>query len=169
MRLNGWVKTSEGHSPRSNLSKWPEQLSIAINICPALLLDDDLFSEVEAALILFDVKQSRLHLEVTESIMVNQQALMLTQLAELHGIGVTISIDKFGTGVSSLVFLRDLTVDELKIDQRFVERMLVSSQDDAIVKTIIGVAHNLSLKAVAESVKSIAMADRLAQLRCDIF
>jgi EAL domain-containing protein (putative c-di-GMP-specific phosphodiesterase class I)/GGDEF domain-containing protein len=155
-------------SAASRLAQWPEQLSIAVNICPALLLDDDLSSEVKAALILFDVKPSRLHLEVTESIMVNHQALMLTQLAELHGIGVTISIDKFGAGVSSLAFLRDLPVDELKIDQRFVERIMVSSQDDAIVKTIIGLAHNLSLKAVAEGVESIAIADRLTQLRCDI-
>ncbi len=152
----------------SRLAQWPEQLSIAVNICPALLLDDDLFSEVKAALILFDVKPSRLHLEVTESITVEHQALMLDQLAGLHSIGVTIAIDKFGAGVSSLAFLRDLAVDELKIDQRFVERILVSSQDDAIVKTIIGLAHSLSLKAVAEGVKSIAIADRLTQLHCDI-
>ena len=152
----------------SRLAQWPEQLSIAVNICPALLLDDDLLSEVKAALILFDVKPSRLHLEVAESITVEQQALMLSQLAGLHSIGVTISIDKFGAGISSLAFLRDLAVDELKIDQCFVERILVSSQDDAIVKSIIGLAHSLSLKAVAEGVKSIAIADRLTQLRCDI-
>jgi EAL domain-containing protein (putative c-di-GMP-specific phosphodiesterase class I) len=162
--LTWWaIKSAVGR-----LARWPDQLSIAVNICPALLLEDDILSVVGDALEIFDVKPARLNLEVTEKIMVDNQDLMLAQLARLREIGVKISIDDFGTGFSSLAYFRDLPVDEIKIDQSFVQRMLVSEKDHAIVKAVIDLAHNFSLKVVAEGVESIAIADRLAEMRCDI-
>jgi EAL domain-containing protein (putative c-di-GMP-specific phosphodiesterase class I) len=152
----------------SRLARWPDQLSIAVNICPALLLKNDILSVVKDALELFDVDPARLNLEVTEKIMVDNQEAMLSQLARLQEIGVRISIDDFGTGFSSLAYFRDLPVDEIKIDQSFVQHMLVSEKDYAIVKAVIDLAHNFSMKVVAEGVESIAIADRLAEMRCDI-
>jgi EAL domain-containing protein (putative c-di-GMP-specific phosphodiesterase class I) len=105
---------------------------------------------------------------VTENIMINNQDVMLSQLARLRDAGVRISIDDFGTGFSSLAYFRDLPVDEIKIDQSFVRRMLVSEKDYAIVKAVIDLANNFSLKVVAEGVESIEIADRLAEMRCDI-
>ncbi len=152
----------------SRLARWPDQLSIAVNICPSLLLEDDILSVVTDALDIFGVKASRLNLEVTEKIMIDNQDMMLAQLARLRNIGVKVSIDDFGTGFSSLSYFRDLPVDEIKIDQSFVQRMLVSEKDHAIVKAVIDLAHNFSLKVVAEGVESMAIADHLAEMRCDI-
>lgn len=152
----------------NRLARWPRELSIAVNVCPSLLLDNDILSVVSDALDLFGVKPSRLNLEVTEKIMIDNQDLMLAQLARLQEIGVKISIDDFGTGFSSLSYFRDLPVDEIKIDQSFVRHMLVSKKDYAIVKAVIDLAHNFSLKVVAEGVETMEIADRLAEMRCDI-
>jgi EAL domain-containing protein (putative c-di-GMP-specific phosphodiesterase class I) len=152
----------------SRLARWPEQLSIAVNICPSLLLENDILSVVTDALEIFGVSPARLNLEVTEKIMIDNQDMMLAQLARLRTIGVKISIDDFGTGFSSLAYFRDLPVDEIKIDQSFVRRMMVSKKDHAIVKAVIDLAHNFSMEVVAEGVETIAIADRLAELRCDI-
>jgi len=152
----------------SRLARWPEQLSIAVNVCPSLLLENDILSVVADALEIFGVAPARLYLEVTEKIMIDNQEMMLAQLARLRMIGVKISIDDFGTGFSSLAYFRDLPVDEIKIDQSFVRRMMQSKKDHAIVKAVIDLAHNFSMKVVAEGVETIAIADRLAELRCDI-
>lgn len=155
-------------SAAARLARWPGQLSIAVNICPALLLEDDILSVVVDALEIYGVDPSRLNLEVTEKIMISDQGRMLAQLARLREIGVRISIDDFGTGFSSLAYFRNLPVDEIKIDQSFVKHMLESEKDYAIVKAVIDLAHNFSLKVVAEGVETIAIADRLADMRCDI-
>jgi EAL domain-containing protein (putative c-di-GMP-specific phosphodiesterase class I) len=152
----------------SRLARWPEQLSIAVNICPTLLLDNDILSVVSDALEIYGVDPARLNLEVTEKIMIADQERMLGQLARLQTIGVKISIDDFGTGFSSLAYFRDLPVDEIKIDQSFVQHMLESEKDYAIVKAVIDLAHNFSLKVVAEGVETLAIADQLAEMRCDI-
>jgi len=123
---------------------------------------------VQDALAIHGVAPARLNLEVTESIMVDNQNVMLTQLARLRDIGVKISIDDFGTGFSSLAYFRDLPVDEIKIDKSFVMHMLESEKDHAIVKAVIDLAHNFSLKVVAEGVESMEIAERLADMRCDI-
>lgn len=152
----------------NTLARWPAALSIAVNVCPSLLLDDEILSVVADALDLYGVDAARLNLEVTEKIMVDNQELMLAQLARLQDIGVKISIDDFGTGFSSLAYFRDLPVNEIKIDQSFVKHMLVSKKDYAIVKAVIDLAHNFNLKVVAEGVESMAIADRLAKMRCDV-
>jgi EAL domain-containing protein (putative c-di-GMP-specific phosphodiesterase class I)/GGDEF domain-containing protein len=152
----------------ARLARWPEELAIAVNISPVLLMEDDILSVVQDALEIHGVTAARLNLEVTESIMVDNQNVMLTQLARLRDIGVKISIDDFGTGFSSLAYFRDLPVDEIKIDKSFVMRMLESEKDHAIVKAVIDLAHNFSLKVVAEGVESMEIAERLADMRCDI-
>lgn len=152
----------------ARLARWPEQLSIAVNLCPSMLLDNNLLSIVSDALVSFAVKPSRLNLEVTESCMSDHHEHMLEQLARLQDIGVKISIDEFGTGISSLARLHDLPVDEIKIDQRFVRHMLVSEKAHSMVKALVDMAHNFSLEVVAVGVESIAIADRLAQMRCDM-
>ena len=108
----------------SRLARWPEELSLAVNITPTLLLDDEILSVVEDSLEIHAVKASRLTLEVTESIMVDNQHIMLKKLARLRELGLKIAIDDFGTGFSSLAYFRDLPADEIKIDKGFVIPML---------------------------------------------
>lgn len=152
----------------ARLSRWPEELSIAVNVPPTLLLDDEILLVVRDALEIYGVAADRLNLEVTESIMVDNQVVMWAQLARLRKIGVRISIDDFGTGFSSLAYFRDLPADEIKIDKGFVIPMLTSGKDHAIVKAVIDLAHNFSLRVVAEGVEDEAIARRLTELRCDV-
>ncbi len=152
----------------ARLARWPEELSVAVNVSPRLLLENEIFSVVQDALDIYGVAPKRLNLEVTESIMVDNQDLMLGQLAKLRDTGVKISIDDFGTGFSSLAYFRDLPVDEIKIDKSFVMHMLESEKDMAIVKAVIDLAHNFSLKVVAEGVENHNIASALAEMRCDV-
>ena len=152
----------------ARLSHWPEELSIAVNITPTLLLDDEILAVVKDSLAIHGVRAQRLNLEVTESVMVDNQQGMLTQLARLRKMGVRVSIDDFGTGFSSLAYFRDLPADEIKIDKGFVIPMLNSGKDHAIVKAVIDLAHNFSLRVVAEGVEDEKIARRLAELRCDV-
>ena len=76
-------------------------------------------------------------------------------LNQLHDLGVKVSIDDFGTGYSSLSYLKTLPVDEVKIDQSFVQNMVQNSRDSCIVRTIIELGHNLGLRVVAEGVEAL--------------
>ena len=152
----------------SRLSRWPQELSIAVNIAPTLLLDDEILAVVRDSLEIHRVRAHRLNLEVTENVMVDNQGTMFTQLARLRELGVRISIDDFGTGFSSLAYFRDLPADEIKIDKGFVIPMMSSEKDFAIVKAVIDLAHNFSLKVVAEGVEDEEIATTLTNMRCDV-
>lgn len=152
----------------ARLARWPEDLTIAVNIPPQLLLDDQILSVVQDALDIHGVKPQRLVMEVTERIMIENQQAMMRQLARLRLAGVQVSLDDFGTGYSSLSYFRDLPVDEIKIDGSFVRNMLDCGKDHAIVKAVIDLAHNFSLKVVAEGVENEAVAERLKELGCDL-
>lgn len=152
----------------AQLAKWPSSMSIAVNAPPSLLLDNDTLTVIQDMLDIQGVKASRLTLEVTENIMVSNPEQMLHQLTKLRELGVRISIDDFGTGYSSLSYFRHLPADELKIDKTFVTPMLQSLKDQAIVKSTIDLAHNFSLKVVAEGVEDEATAAKLTELGCDV-
>ena len=152
----------------AQLARWPESLSIAVNITPDLLHDDEIITIVDDALTLYGVGASRLTLEVTERVMTNDPGKAYAILSQLQQMGVRISIDDFGTGFSSLAQFRDLPTDELKIDQSFVIPMFNSEKNLAIVKAIISLAHNFSLKVTAEGVETEAIATQLGELGCDI-
>lgn len=150
------------------LARWPEALSIAVNVAPNLLLNDQILAVVHDALDIYGVTPRRLTLEVTERVMVDDQQVMLHQLSRLRAMGVKISLDDFGTGFSSLSYFRDLPVDEIKIDKSFVTQMLKSKKDRAIVKAVIDLAHNFSMPVVAEGVESLDIAQALSDLGCDV-
>ncbi len=89
-------------------------------------------------------------------------------LEGLNALGVTLAIDDFGTGYSSLAYLRALPVDEIKIDRSFVFEMAGDRSGETIVRSIIDLAHNLGLRAVAEGVEDQALLTRLTELGCDV-
>jgi len=152
----------------SQCAAWPENISVAVNISPRLLLDAELVPNVQDALAIFGLAAERLTLEITEEAVIEDPDQALVVLNELRATGVKVSMDDFGIGYSSLANFRDLAVDELKIDRSFVSHMLERPKDRKIVKAIIDLAHNFSMQVVAEGVEDDGTADVLQELGADL-
>ncbi len=146
---------------------WPSELSVSVNVSPLLARDDALVAHVKDSLAIFDLAPSRLTLEITEDVMLDEPGQALDILIKLSELGVKIAIDDFGTGYSSLSYFRDLPVNELKIDRSFISKMLERPRDHDIVKGIVDLAHHLSLEVVAEGVEDNLTADELQALGVD--
>ena len=141
------------------------QIPIAVNLSARHLRDPDLPERVAEALGRHGAAPSALALEITENSIMSDPDRSIACLSRLREMGISVAVDDFGTGYSSLSYLRDLPVDELKIDRLFVSGLRTT--DAAIVRSTIELAHNLGLRIVAEGVESIAVRDRLRALRCD--
>jgi diguanylate cyclase len=152
-------------------AEWAHQparwaLTIAANLSPQTLHNASLPDRIRHALTTYRAHPSTLVLEITENVIMSEPQRSTRCLAELHDMGVRIAVDDFGTGYSSLSYLRQLPVDELKIDRSFIIGM-ASGEDDALVRGIIDLAHNLRLRVVAEGVETVEVRDRLRALGCD--
>jgi EAL domain-containing protein (putative c-di-GMP-specific phosphodiesterase class I) len=109
---------------------------------------------------------SAVTLELTESVLMSEPDLGKAALHALRGLGVQLSIDDFGTGYSSLAYLRELPVDELKIDRAFIARAELTGEDLALVRTIVELAQILGLRTVAEGIENAAQLEALRKLGC---
>ena len=147
--------------------KLVSDFKIAVNLSPALLIDDDIIDVVASAINIWNIDPSSLVLEVTEGAMMKNPALSMDILQKLNAIGVGVSIDDFGTGYSSLSYLKNLPAREIKIDRSFVMNMLDDPRDRSIVKAAIDLAHNLDLHVVAEGIEQQGMQDSLTDMGCD--
>jgi EAL domain-containing protein (putative c-di-GMP-specific phosphodiesterase class I) len=140
---------------------------MAINLSTRSLLDDGFPEEVKDALDRWNVPAHLLELEITESAIMTDPIRARRLLTELADLGVRIAIDDFGTGYSSLAYLKDLPVNQLKIDQSFVQHMHTDLNDAIIVRSVVDLGHNLGLQTVAEGVEDHETWAQLAQLGCD--
>ncbi len=141
-------------------------MSVSVNVSPRNLLDPSLVTFVGEALQRWDVPPHRLVLEVTEGAVMTDPVRSIALLHELRQLGVRLSIDDFGTGHSSLSYLRRLPVHEVKIDRSFVTGLVSSAEDHAIVRSIVALGRDLGLDVVAEGVEDQATYDALAALGC---
>lgn len=142
-------------------------LTISSNISARQFQDPNFFLKVMSTLDEIGVKPRNLELEVTESSVMTNFDSAIRTLNALREAGVSISIDDFGTGFSSLAYLKRLPIDILKIDRSFVHDASTDPDDAALVMAIITLAHNLRLKVVAEGVESEEQLRFLHLLRCD--
>jgi len=142
-------------------------LSVAVNLGPADLLDLGLPSEIDRLLRRRGVAAERLRLEVSEDVVMADPERTLEVLAGLRAIGVGTALDDFGAGHVSLGHLKALEVDELKIDRSFVLTLPEDERDVAIVHATIDLARRLGMRVVAEGVETSATWDTLARLMCD--
>ena len=141
---------------------------VAVNLSRRTLHDPQLPETVAELLTRWDVAPGALVLEITESSLMADPVRAGENLSQLRALGVRMSIDDFGTGYSSLASLKNLPVDELKIDQSFVQAMATDASSRAIVRAIIDLADALELRVVAEGVEDRATWDVLAGLGCDV-
>ncbi len=143
------------------------ELRIAVNLSVHNLHDAELPQTIDAILGSGSAQPLPLRLEITETAIMPGPSHALEVLNRLSARGVRISIDDFGTGYSSLAYLKQLPVDEIKIDKSFVTGMVHDSDDAVIVRSTIDLAHNIGLRVVAEGVEDQATYDLLAGMHCD--
>ena len=138
-----------------------------MNLSARNLHDETLGTQVSNLLNYWSIDPEQLCLEITETSMMNDPEHARKLLEGLDNLGVRISIDDFGTGYSSLAYLKQLPVDELKVDKSFVLNMSNDESDASIVRATIGLAHDLGLEVVAEGVEDQSAQDVLQALGCE--
>lgn len=143
------------------------ELRISINLSVRSLQDRQLPGQVQQLIDRHRVNPGCVILEITESAIMSDPLTARRVMRRLSNMGFQLSIDDFGTGYSSLAYLKQLPVDEIKIDKSFVTRMDQDENDAVIVRATIDLAHNLGMKVVAEGVESTDVWDLLEMLGCD--
>ena len=144
-----------------------EDIAIGINLSMIDLHDRRLPQRIDTYLRRYQVRPGQIVIEITEGQIMQDPDEVVEVLAHLGVMGLSLSIDDFGTGQASLTYLKELPVEKLKIDQSFVRDMTTNPDDQLIVRATIELAHTLDLKVVAEGVESLSTCDLLAEMKCD--
>jgi diguanylate cyclase (GGDEF)-like protein/PAS domain S-box-containing protein len=145
---------------------WPSAISVAVNLSPVQFRGLDLCQTVSDALARSGLSADRLELEITESMLLHDQASTLETVRQLRALGVRIAMDDFGTGHSSLSALRNLPFDKIKIDRCFVHELLSKHDSRAIIQAVVQLASSLGIKTTAEGVETPGELDYLKRVGC---
>jgi diguanylate cyclase (GGDEF)-like protein len=140
---------------------------VAVNVSPQQFRDPRFKESVREAIALTGIDPHRLVFEITESLLMHDPQHATTLLEELTGLGIRFAVDDFGTGYSSLAYLQRFPLAKLKIDRSFVENLLTSRNDQAIVSAVVGLAQTLDLELVAEGVETEEQRNLLTEMGCD--
>ena len=154
------------------LKQWLDKghhLTLAVNLSVKDLMQQDLHTKLKNLLDRVGLPGNVFELEITESTLMEHPELMITELEKIREMGMTIAVDDFGSGYSSLNYLKRLPVDVLKIDRSFVSDIESDPSDRAIVSGIIALAKSLNMSTVAEGVETPGQRKILQQLGCDNF
>jgi len=146
-----------------------EHLGIAVNVSARQFRHPEFVDGVVEAITASGIAPHKLKLELTETLMADGIEVTVAKMAHLKAMGVTLSLDDFGMGYSSLSYLKRLPLDQLKIDREFVKDVLTDANDAAIARTIIGLAQSLRLDVIAEGVETPEQRDFLASHGCHHF
>ncbi|MGI9328914.1 MAG: putative bifunctional diguanylate cyclase/phosphodiesterase [Pseudomonadales bacterium] len=156
----------------SQLRRWQvggfSEMTIAVNLSTQQFKHPSLVVDIEKALQRNNLHPAWLELEITESSVMEDVEYVTGVLLKLRQFGVALSIDDFGSGYSSMSYLKNLPVDYLKVDRTFVQEIADCPEDTAIVASMITLGHNLGLKVVAEGVETQEGLECLARLNCDL-
>ncbi len=142
-------------------ANWPVNLTIAVNMSPEQFYSGTLVSDVHNALELSSFPAYRLELEITESTLLKDSEMVLSQLNTLREMGCSIVLDDFGTGYSSLSYLWKFPFSKLKIDRAFVQALDSTGMARGMLQSIIGLANNLGLKVTAEGIETASHVESL--------
>lgn len=165
--IGEWVLRQACRQQRIWLDSGKRVGRMAVNLSPRQFRQKNFPGKVEAILHETRLPAEYLELEITESCAMEHAGETINQLNQLNQMGLFLAIDDFGTGYSSLAYLQRFPIQKLKIDRSFIHDIHEDHNDAAIVKTIIGLAHNMQLKVVAEGVENESQVDWLRQYGCD--
>jgi len=168
--LGAWVL----HKACKQIKVWEKTCSlttpvtVAVNVSLLQLTNSNFYDLLKLLLEEYDLNPNHLEIEITESTMTTDPQAVIQLLQKIHDLDIKIAIDDFGTGFSSLNHIRTLPIDTIKIDKSFVADIGIDKKDEAIVKTIIAMAHNLDVKVIAEGVENKLQYEFLQQHQCDL-
>lgn len=148
-------------------TRWPESISLAVNLSPAQFKSGAVSETVRSALEASGLAPGRLELEITESVLLDQTSGAIGVLEGLHAAGVRVALDDFGTGYSSLSYLQRFDFDKVKIDRSFISGLPDSAGSAAIVRAIVGLGRSLRTRVTAEGVETFEQLMFLAEEGCD--
>ncbi len=164
--LGAWVLRSACTEQRRLLQQGVSNLRMAVNVSVAQFRHPGFFDVVNQIIAETGIKPAHLELEITESMAMVEVEFMLDKLRELKARGITVAMDDFGTGFSSLSYLERLQIDRLKIDRSFVSQLTKGESSRRIVETIVNLGHTLSLVVIAEGVETEEEAAALRNMGC---
>ncbi|MFW5933480.1 MAG: putative bifunctional diguanylate cyclase/phosphodiesterase [Actinomycetota bacterium] len=141
---------------------------LGVNVSPRQIREPRLVDRVRELLVTHHVAPSRLVLELTESVLLDDPKQVLANVRALRELGVRFAVDDFGTGYSSLAYLRQLPVDTIKIDRSFIASMLDDSDQQQLVGAIVNLGRSIHLEVIAEGVELAAQRDRLRAIGCEL-
>jgi len=167
VRLGEWVLRTACTQNRAWQKQGLPPIRMAVNFSAKQFQVADLCDRIMQILLETDLDPQYLEIEITESLVMQDQSTTIKMLRQLQSLGMQISIDDFGTGYSSLSYLRLLPVSKLKIDASFIREIPENSEDSAITSAIIMMAHSLNLKAIAEGVELKEQLEFLRSHNCD--
>lgn len=140
---------------------------VAVNVSPRQFRDPQLANRIANAMSEFGINADRICLEITENVLMQDTPASEATLARLRALGIDLVLDDFGTGYSSLGYLRRYSFSKVKIDRSFIENMVSDSDDAAIARTVVSMAHSLGIAVVAEGVETAEQCDFLRKNMCD--
>lgn len=146
---------------------WPAHYTLAVNLSPAEFLTPGFTDRVSQTLDMVGFPAERLELEITEGVLLERTTNNLDTLNTLNVLGIQISLDDFGTEYSSLSYLKNFPFDTIKIDRYFIKDLLQDTKSQAIVRSVISLAHGLDMRVTAEGVETAQQAAWLQQEGCD--
>lgn len=165
-KLGEWILLEACTTAQKWSKTLPSSPNIAVNISSLQFQKPNWIETVKDILDVTQFPAEKLTLEITESLIIEEDSHTEQQLIELKELGIHLSIDDFGTGYSSLSYLKRFPIDTLKIDKSFVSELTKGEEDEALVNAIISLAHNLGLNIVAEGVELESQKQWLAQNNC---
>jgi diguanylate cyclase (GGDEF)-like protein len=145
-----------------------QNLDLSINVSIRQLQENGFTERLSASLTQYEFPAKQLTLEITEGIFIDDLQYLIPVLHKIRSLGVKLSMDDFGTGYSSLSLLKQLPIDELKIDKSFIENIATRNEDRLMVLNIIDIAQNLGIKVVAEGIEDEEQSQLLLELGCNL-
>jgi diguanylate cyclase (GGDEF)-like protein len=166
IQMGHWVLLTACRQAKQWQSEGLPQIPISVNLSVVQFTHPNLVSEINKVINQTNTQPHNLELEITESVLMQDTTLAVSILSKLSELGIKISIDDFGTGFSSLNYLKNLPIDYLKIDQTFIKDFNLQT-NSAITKAIVTLAQSLNMKTIAEGVETEEQKKFLKELNCD--